>query len=59
MVYGSRRLNALGSLLFLVLFCKGMSAFLRFLISLYVSLGPLRFCEFSAISFLRDIDCSV
>lgn len=27
------------------------SAILRFLLSLYASLGPLRFCEFSAISF--------
>lgn len=35
------------------------SAILRFLLSLYASLGPLRFCDFSAISFLKDIDCSV
>lgn len=34
------------------------SAILRFLLSLYASLGPLRFCEFSAISFLKDIECS-
>lgn len=30
-------------------------AILRFLLSLYASLGPLRFCEFSAIGFLKDI----